>query len=255
MKPISVVIITLNEGKTVGRLLEDLAQQTYQNFEVILVDSNSDDNTCEVAESHREALPSLQIVQMDSRGVSLGRNRGAALAQHERLLFLDADVRLGANFLANAIERLESKQLDLSGAYMSIKQLPLAHKLGYGFMNLGLFATQYGFPTAIGACIFSTKTIHSRISGFDERITLCEDCDYVKRASRTWRFRLLPMSFGFDNRRLNQDGLLKTGFVYLRANIRRFFLGEIYNDDMGYKFAHYEQGGYKQEVNKQRQGD
>lgn len=49
MNPLSIVIITLNEEKRIGRLLEDLTKQTNQNFEVIIVDSNSEDATCEVA--------------------------------------------------------------------------------------------------------------------------------------------------------------------------------------------------------------
>ena len=43
MTPISIVIITLNEAERIGNILRDLAQQSYQNFEVIVVDSNSED--------------------------------------------------------------------------------------------------------------------------------------------------------------------------------------------------------------------
>ena len=56
MNPISIVIITLNEEKRIGRLLEDLTKQTHQNFEVIVVDSNSEDSTREVAQAY-EDLP------------------------------------------------------------------------------------------------------------------------------------------------------------------------------------------------------
>nr|MCC4820725.1 glycosyl transferase [Vibrio lentus] len=105
----------------------------------------------------------------------------------------------------------------------------------------GLFTTQFFFPTAIGACIFSTKRAHDEIGGFDEEIVLCEDCDYVKRASKTWRFRFLNMTFGFDPRRLDQDGVVKTGSTYLKANVRRFFKGEMRNNEMNYKFGHYKE--------------
>ncbi|KII79476.1 glycosyltransferase family 2 protein [Vibrio renipiscarius] len=239
MKPISIVVITLNEEKRISRLLEDLSQQTHQQFEVIVVDSNSDDNTVEVAQAYQNALPDLTVHKMDRRGVSLGRNTGANLAKHERLLFLDADVRLTPAFLTLAIEQLERKQLEVAGVYMGAKDLPLVHKLGYGLFNLGLFITQFTFPTAVGACIFSSKNVHQRIGGFDEQITLCEDCDYVKRAGKTWRFRFLNLTFGFDPRRLDQDGTFKMGATYLKANVRRFFFGEMRNNEMEYKFDHY----------------
>ena len=49
MLPLSIIVITLNEAERIGSLLEDLAQQTHQDFEVIVVDSNSEDETCAIA--------------------------------------------------------------------------------------------------------------------------------------------------------------------------------------------------------------
>ncbi|KAA8600034.1 glycosyltransferase [Vibrio cyclitrophicus] len=241
MEPVSIIVITLNEEKRIGRLMEKLSVQTHQEFEVIVVDSNSEDNTREVAQAYESALPNLTVHHMETRGVSLGRNTGASLAQYNRILFLDADVSLPRNFLAKALYELDEKRLEVAGVYMSSKGLPLVHKFGYGVFNAGLFATQFFFPTAIGACIFSTKRVHDEIGGFDEEIVLCEDCDYVKRASKTWRFRFLNMTFGFDPRRLDQDGVVKTGSTYLKANVRRFFKGEMRNNEMNYKFGHYKE--------------
>ncbi|MGD8170308.1 glycosyltransferase family 2 protein [Vibrio sp. TRT 21S02] len=241
MGPLSIVVITLNEEKRIGRLLDDLSKQMYRDFEVILVDSNSDDATCDIAKAYAASLPKLVIHKMEERGVSLGRNTGATLAEHQRLLFLDADVRLAPDFLSRSITLLEEKKLEVAGVYMSAKSLPLNHKLGYGLFNLGFFATQFVFPTAVGACLFSTRRVHDEIGGFDEQIVLCEDCDYVKRASKTWRFRFLPVSFEFDPRRLEQEGSLKMGATYLKANLRRMFFGEMRNSEMEYQFGHYKE--------------
>lgn len=238
-KNISVIIITLNEEKRVGNLLDDLSKQVFRDFEVIVVDSNSDDNTCEVAKTYEGKLPNLQVHNMKSRGVSLGRNTGVNLANNERLLFLDADVRLERDFLARAVTKLDQSGLEVAGVYMNANGLPFHYKLGYMAFNAGMYVTQFFFPTAVGACIFSTKEAHKKIDGFDEKITLCEDCDYVKKASRTWRFRFLPISFSFDPRRLEQDGFFKMGFTYLKANIRRFFCGEMRNGEIKYPFNHY----------------
>lgn len=239
MSTLSIVIITLNEEQRISQILSDLSQQTYRDFEVIVVDSNSDDNTCQVAQHFRDSLPELTVHQMSSRGVSLGRNTGAELAKYPRLLFLDADVRLPTQFLEQAIRRLDSKGLEVAGVYMGSEKLPWNYKFGYSVFNAGLFLTQFAFPTAVGACIFSSQRVHAHIDGFDERISLCEDCDYVKRAGKTWRFRFLPMFFQFDPRRLEQDGFLQTGWKYFYANLRRFFVGELRNNEIEYKFGHY----------------
>ncbi len=239
MEPISVVIITLNEEKRIGRLLDDLCQQTHRDFEVILVDSNSDDATREVARSYAESLPSLTVHRMETRGVSLGRNTGASLANNERSPFLDADGRLSADFLTKAVNQLNDKELEVAGVYMGASNLPMVQKLCYAAFNGGMFATQFFFPTAVGACIFSTRSAHEKLNGFDERITLCEDCDYVRRASKNARFRFITTTFDFDPRRLDQDGMMATGLTYVKANVRRFFFGEMRNNEMEYKFGHY----------------
>lgn len=240
MNPLSIVIITLNEERRIGRLLKDLSNQSYKDFEVIVVDSNSEDATCDVAMEYQDILPELTVHKMDNRGVSLGRNTGAALAKYERILFLDADVCLEPNFLSNSLQKLDKSGLEVAGVYLGSSGLPMMYKLGYNAINLGMFLTQYAFPTAVGACIFSTRRAHEHIGGFDEEISLCEDCEYVKRLSKTFRFRFIPQSFQFDSRRLEQDGLFTTGFVYLKANIIRFFFGEIRNNEVKYEFGHYE---------------
>ena len=97
---LSVVIITLDEEKRIADLLGDLANQSFKDFEVILVDSNSEDKTVEVAKTFDDKL-NLKIEVMETRGVSLGRNTGASLAEREKLLFLDADVRLKPHFFRN----------------------------------------------------------------------------------------------------------------------------------------------------------
>ncbi|GAL15350.1 beta-1,3-glucosyltransferase [Vibrio astriarenae] len=232
MENISVVVINLNEEQQIGHLLEDLAQQTYQGFEVILVNLDSDDITCEIAKDYQDRLPELTLHKMEGRSVSIGRNTGASLAKYERILFLDADIRLSNDFLSRALNKLQDKQLEVAGIYMSAKKSPLAHKLGFGMCNLGFFATQYFFPTAVGACLFSTKTVHERVGGFDESIVLCEECDYVNRGAKTWRFRFLPLTFEFNSRKLEQNGHVKTGLTYLKANMRRFLFGEIRSNQM-----------------------
>ncbi len=52
LPPTSIVIITLNEEKRIPRLLEELSRQTYQDFQLIISDSNSTDNTEEVVKKH-----------------------------------------------------------------------------------------------------------------------------------------------------------------------------------------------------------
>ena len=150
MTPISIVIITLNEAERIGNILRDLAQQSYQNFEVIVVDSNSEDDTCQIAASFRHQLPVISVHKMSKRGVSLGRNTGASLAKNERILFLDADVRLDADFLQKASQLLDKKSLKVAGVYMNADHLKPWFTVGYLLFNMGiLLANFYRQPRSV----------------------------------------------------------------------------------------------------------
>lgn len=241
---LSVVIITLNEEQRLPRILGDLAAQSWKDFEVIHVDSNSDDQTVATSKETASLFEEYRIIEMPGRGVSRGRNTGAAAAKAERLLFLDADTRLKPDFLERAIAELEANEIDLGIALMSSEGFSLCYRAGYAAFNAGIRFTSQFFPTAIGACLFSTRKLHEEIGGFDETLSLCEDCNYALKAfkSETVDLAVLKPRFGFDPRRLEQDGFASTGLVYLRANLRRFFIGELHEQEIPYAFGHYAKG-------------
>jgi len=241
MEGVSIVVITLNEERNLPRILGDLERQTAKNFEVLVVDSKSTDGTIEAARSFLNRVP-LRIIEMSDRGVSLGRNTGASLARYERLLFLDADTRLDSDFLEKAVEELEVRRLQIGGVYMKHNDAPSLLAAGIRVFNAGIWMTQKVFPMAIGSCLFSTRTAHDEIGGFDESIVLCEDCDYVRRASKEdgFRFGMLRQNFYFHPRRFKRDGVLRTGCTYLRANLYRLFVGELYGNPYSYRFDHYD---------------
>uniref|UniRef100_A0A7C5VKN2 Glycosyltransferase family 2 protein n=1 Tax=Fervidobacterium thailandense TaxID=1008305 RepID=A0A7C5VKN2_9BACT len=89
---VSIVIPAYNVEKYILQTLESVLNQTYRNFEIILVNDGSTDNTEEVA---RKVLKSgdipYRIVSQPNRGVSVARNVGIALAQGKYLKLLDGD--------------------------------------------------------------------------------------------------------------------------------------------------------------------
>lgn len=181
---LSIVIITLNKQDNLPRLLGDLAAQTWTNFEIVHVDSASTDATVDVSRQHAHRFAHYEIVPMLKRGVSLGRNVGADHAVGKRLLFLDADTRLVPEFLAKSLTELTVCELEVGVVCMSGDRTDLRQRLGYAVFNFGIKATELFFPTAIGACLFSTAQAHRAIDGFYEQLVLCEDCNYALKAYR-----------------------------------------------------------------------
>src|SRR5215217_1494790 len=93
---ISVIIPCYNQAKYLGEAIESVLGQTYRNFEIIVVDDGSTDDTVEVAGSYGE----VECVEQENRGLAEARNAGVRASKGEYLVFLDADDRL----LARAFE-------------------------------------------------------------------------------------------------------------------------------------------------------
>ena len=85
----SVVIPLYNKEDTVLRALESVRQQTFNDFEVIVVNDGSTDNSYYVIE-HYDKLK-IKLLNQENKGVSFARNRGVEEAKAELIAFLDAD--------------------------------------------------------------------------------------------------------------------------------------------------------------------
>lgn len=109
---VSVIICTYNRVAYLPRTLEALASQTvpYQDFEILLIDNNSRDNTPEVCRDFQEKHPELNFRYLvESRqGLSFARNRGIDEAQSDVLIFIDDDAFATPNYLQNTIRFFES---------------------------------------------------------------------------------------------------------------------------------------------------
>lgn len=109
---VSVIICTYNRVAYLPRALEALASQTVpcQDFEILLIDNNSRDNTPEVCRDFQEKHPELNFRYLvESRqGLSFARNRGIDEAQSDVLIFIDDDAFAAPDYLQNTIRFFES---------------------------------------------------------------------------------------------------------------------------------------------------
>jgi len=93
---VSVIIVTYNSSKDIGTLLPTLLAQTYKNFEIIIVDNNSNDNTKDIINRYKN----VKLIALP-KNVGYGRacNIGARFAKGRYLVFLNPDVKLTPTFL------------------------------------------------------------------------------------------------------------------------------------------------------------
>ena len=86
---ISVVIPLYNKEQQVAHTLHSVLQQTFQDFEIVIVDDGSTDNSVTEVEKVQDAR--IRLIHQANAGVSAARNRGIREAKYDLIAFLDAD--------------------------------------------------------------------------------------------------------------------------------------------------------------------
>lgn len=105
----SIVIPIYNVGRTIEACLSSIFRSNYKNFEVIVVDDHSQDNSVQIA----KRFPTKLIQSETNLGAGACRNKGAKLARGKAIVFIDADVIIDEDALGLVVENFE-KNPDVS---------------------------------------------------------------------------------------------------------------------------------------------
>jgi hypothetical protein len=102
--------------------------------------------------------------------------------------------------------------------------------------------SQYSNPHAPGFCILTTKRLFDRINGFDETLTMAEDHDFARRASRFRPLRVLDTAdINVSVRRLSKEGRVILVGKYLQVELHRMFKGELRTEVIEYEFGRFDE--------------
>ena len=114
---VSVVIPCYNYGEYVEQAIDSVLNQTFQGFEIIVVDDGSDDvHTLDVL--GRLDRPKTRLIRQPNQGVTRSRNNGIKQAQGKYICCLDADDLLHPTYLEKCLVRLETENLDICYSWL-----------------------------------------------------------------------------------------------------------------------------------------
>lgn len=248
----SVVIPTLNEENFVPRLLRDLSRQVNKDFEVIVIDGSSEDNTCLKVKNFSKLFP-LKLSVVDKPNVSKQRNIGASKAKGKYLVFLDADSRIKPGFLKK-LKKIVSKTPYLAMIPRTVPEKRTYDALiFFNLLNLAIEISQYigkhSFATS-GSLIFD-RNFFFHIGQFDEKLYIAEDHEIIKRCHQvgvTAQY-LKDVSLSWSMRRYYNEGRLKLITKYAIATAHYIKDGAIYD-----RVIEYEMGGRQYRITKKSNG-
>ena len=111
---VSVIIPAYNVAEYIGQAIASVQGQTYKNWELIIVNDGSTDNTSEIiADAIKNIQQNVVVYYQDNGGLSAARNSGVSLATGEYIYFLDADDLLTQNSLLRFVELSCQNTLDV----------------------------------------------------------------------------------------------------------------------------------------------
>lgn len=103
MVQISVIIPVYMTEQYIVCCIESVLKQTFQNFELILVDDGSPDNCGKICDEYAKKDSRIKVIHQENRGVSSARNHGIEVATGEYIVFIDSDDWVETNYLADLL--------------------------------------------------------------------------------------------------------------------------------------------------------
>lgn len=114
MKPlISIIVPVYNCEKYISKLVDSINNQTYQNFELFLIDDGSTDNTSLVLQKLKSSNERIKVIFKKNSGVSDTRNYGLKIANGKYIIFLDADDYVEKNYLEDMMNIMNKYKPEL----------------------------------------------------------------------------------------------------------------------------------------------
>ena len=181
---------------------------------VLVADANSTDGTPEIVLSFRDRL---NVSVMRGGMPSVGRNRGAAQAESEYVLFLDADIELAdTTLLRRCMERAQGGQLQCVTTNILCNDGSWIDRLFYAGNDFFQYLSCLHRPFATGMfMLFETKKFRE-LGGFHEQVLFAEDYLLSQQVERK-RFAIVRGGVYTTNRRFKRMGHLRVGWLFLKT--------------------------------------
>ena len=182
----SVIIPLYNKAPYVAKAIASVLSQTVIDYELIVVDDGSTDNSATVAENAIKGHRNCQLVKQENAGVSMARNNGVAISHGDYLCFLDADDWWEPTFLeemANLID--EFPDAGIYGTNYTIvnetrhktrvAKIGVADGFEKGYINYCQAYAQTGYMPLTSISVAIPKHVYVEMGGFPQGVKLGED--------------------------------------------------------------------------------
>jgi len=194
MPTISVIMPAYNAERDILETIKSVQQQTFSDFELIVINDGSTDRTLELLETLEDGR--IRIFSYENGGVCIARNRGISHANGEYIAFLDADDLWTPDKLELQLAALQQHP-EAGVAYSWCTSINEQGKFLFQYPSR-IFEGNVYAQLLVGDFIYNASNTLIRrqaiefVGEFDSAISGCADWDYWVRLSARWPFVLVP---------------------------------------------------------------
>ena len=199
---VSIIMPSYNHGRFISKSIDSIIAQTYTNWELIIIDNNSLDNTKKVLEQYK-SINQIKILFVNNNGlIGYSRNRGLKFSKGEIIAFIDSDDIWYDNKLSHCIPYLNKYDLIYHETDIFINSKQKNKKSSFNKPRLGVNVTKdlllNGNPI-VNSSVITKKSILSEIGGINETKEINRRVDYhtwLKISTITNKFIFLNQVLG-----------------------------------------------------------
>lgn len=223
---VSIVVPAFNEGRVIQPALRALIELDYPNFEVIVVDDGSTDDTYERAMvvAHESRVVSIRVITKRNAGKAEALNTGMTMARGEFVLNMDGDTKLSRNTLRVCIPHFENpaigavagnvKVVNRENIWTNIQSLEYVEGLAMARKAQSFIRSVNIIPGPLG---MFRKSVLQQIGGYDHD-TFAEDCDLtLKMLMKGWHVAYEPQAIAWVETPSGLLDLLKQRYRWTRG--------------------------------------
>ena len=212
----SVIIPLYNKADYIEKAIKSVLNQTFQEFELIIVNDGSTDNGFEIVNNLIVSrTPSVLVINQENQGVSVARNNGLKIAQFKYIAFLDADDWWESTYLQELkglIEEYPQAGIYGSGYYLvkkghkHVAQIGIESNFQKGLINYcQVYSKTLCMPLWTGATVIK-KSIYISEDGFKPALKLGEDFDLWIRVALKYPVAILNKPLANYNQDVELSG-------------------------------------------------
>ena len=235
MPEVSIIVPVYQAEKFIGKCIESICNQTFENFELILIDDGSRDGSYTCCLKYADKDKRIRVLYQENKGVSAARNRGLQAATGEYVLFVDADDCIEIDMIEYMYKKAKETcaevvicGYDYVYNNRNDTQMPMGKE---GICDKSFIITNFwefyrrGVIHNIGNKLYAKDLLYKNRIVFDENKTILEDVQFCLEAiNKAHLIYLCQKSFYKYMMQENPNSIQKRYRKDFYLNLQRFFL-------------------------------